>query len=82
MVCVATGNVDVGLLGSGFAAGTMKLMFERGKMYHRQRELHDRFGGNRQSGIAPCASHPYILLFSSPRGEDFGYRDGWAGRAG
>ncbi len=52
-------------------------MFERGKRYHRQRDLHDRFGGNRQSGIAPCASHPFVLLFSSPRGEEFGYRDGW-----
>jgi 5-methylcytosine-specific restriction protein A len=39
--------------------------------------LHGRFGGNRQSGIAPCAAHPFIFLFSSPRGEEFGYRDGW-----
>lgn len=56
-------------------------MFQRGNRYHRQRDLHDRFGGNRQSGIAPCASHPYVFLFSSPRGEEFGYRDGWAGPA-
>ncbi len=28
-------------------------MFERGKLYHRQNDLHARFGGNRQSGIAP-----------------------------
>jgi 5-methylcytosine-specific restriction protein A len=52
-------------------------MFERGETYHRQTDLHGRFGGNRQSGIAPCASHPLVLLFSSPRGEEFGYRDGW-----
>jgi 5-methylcytosine-specific restriction protein A len=52
-------------------------MFERGKRYHRQNDLHNHFGGNRQSGIAPCASHPFIFLFSSPRGEEFGYRDGW-----
>jgi 5-methylcytosine-specific restriction protein A len=51
--------------------------FERGKKYHRQSDIHERFGGNRQSGIAPCASHPYVFLFSSPRGEEFGYRDGW-----
>jgi 5-methylcytosine-specific restriction protein A len=51
--------------------------FERGKRYHRQTDLHGRFGGNRQSGIAPCAKYPLILLFASPRGEEFGYRDGW-----
>jgi 5-methylcytosine-specific restriction protein A len=53
-------------------------VFEKGKRYHRQIDIHGRFGGNRQSGIAPCASHPYVFLFSSPRREDFGYRDGWA----
>ena len=52
-------------------------MFERGKRYHRQTDLHGRYGGNRQSGIAPCAAHPFIFLFSSPRGKEFGYRDGW-----
>jgi 5-methylcytosine-specific restriction protein A len=52
-------------------------MFARGRKYHRQTDLHGRFGGNRQSGIAPCASHPYVFLFSSPRGEEFGYHDGW-----
>ena len=52
-------------------------MFEQGKTYHRQTDLHERFGGNRQSGISPCASYPYVFLFSSPRGEEFGYRDGW-----
>ena len=52
-------------------------MFERGMRYHRQTDLHDRFGGNRQSGIAPCATHPFVFLFSSPRGEEFGYRDDW-----
>jgi 5-methylcytosine-specific restriction protein A len=56
-------------------------MFEQGKTYHRQRDLHDRFGGNRQSGIAACATHPYVFLFGSPRGEEYGYRDGWAGPA-
>ena len=61
------------------SVGKRDLMFQRGKRYHRQRDLHDRFGGNRQSGIAACASYPYVFLFSSPRGEDFGYRDGWFG---
>jgi argininosuccinate lyase len=51
--------------------------FEVGRTYDRQKDIHDRFGGNRQSGIAPCSEHPYIFLFSSPRGEAFGCRDGW-----
>lgn len=52
-------------------------MFERSKIYHRQRDIHSLYGGNRQSGIAPCAEHPYIFLFSYPNGEKYGYRDGW-----
>ena len=57
----------------------LSAMFQPGKTYHRGRDLHDRFGGNRQSGISACASHPYVFLLSSPRGEEFGYRDGWVG---
>lgn len=49
------------------------MRFVRGKVYHRQTEIHGQFGGNRQSGIAPCGQHPYVFLFSSPSGEDFGY---------
>lgn len=52
-------------------------MFQMGKIYHRQTELHDRYGGNRQSGIASSSNHPYVFLFSSPRGEEYGYKDGW-----
>jgi 5-methylcytosine-specific restriction protein A len=53
-------------------------MFETGQLYTRQTDIHDKFGGNRQSGIAVSAAHPYIFLFSSPRGKDFGYSDGWS----
>lgn len=52
-------------------------MFERGKMYNRRSDIHARFGGNAQSGIAPCAEYPYVFLFSAPAGEHFGYEDGW-----
>jgi 5-methylcytosine-specific restriction protein A len=52
-------------------------VFERGKTYHRRTELHGRFGGNGQSGIAPCAEHPYVFLFTAPAGEQYGYEDGW-----
>jgi len=52
-------------------------MFEIGKKYNRQQDLHDKYGGNRQSGIAPCANNPYVFLFTSPRGEEYGYEDTW-----
>ncbi len=52
-------------------------MFERGKMYHRRTDLHARFGGNAQSGIAPCAEHPCVFLFTARAGEQYGYQDRW-----
>ncbi len=47
-----------------------------GQLYRRQ-ELHDRYGGQRQGGISMPKNWPVIFLFSSPRGEEFGYKDGW-----
>lgn len=52
-------------------------MFHRGKTYHRRADLHAQFGGNGQSGIAPCREYPYVFLFTGPAGETYGYRDGW-----
>lgn len=52
-------------------------MFEIGKIYHRRTDLHSKYGGNPQSGIAPCANYPIVFLFTSPRGEEHGYKDGW-----
>jgi 5-methylcytosine-specific restriction enzyme A len=48
-----------------------------GNVYKRS-ELHDTFGGSRQSGISPCSAHPYVFIFSTARGEDNGYDDGWS----
>lgn len=42
----------------------------------RRRDLHRHFGGNIQSGIAPCRDGDLVLLFASPRGENHGYTDG------
>jgi 5-methylcytosine-specific restriction protein A len=53
------------------------MVFERGKTYHRRTDLHDRFGGNWQSGITPCAKYPYVFLFTAPAGEQYGYQDTW-----
>lgn len=51
-------------------------MFLLGKEYKRS-EIHDRFGGSRQSGISPCAEFPYIFIFSGKTGEQYGYHDEW-----
>ena len=51
--------------------------FVEDQIYHRRRDLHDRYGGQHQSGIATCAKFPYIFLFTSPDGEEYGYRDRW-----
>ncbi|WP_448377640.1 hypothetical protein [Fervidobacterium sp.] len=47
-----------------------------GQFYQRA-DLHAHFGGQRQGGIVTPKAHPVILLFSSPKGEAYGYRDGW-----
>jgi len=60
-----------------FLNENLGLPFKEGQRIHRQRDLHDRFGGKRQSGIAPCAKHPFIFLFTSTSGDEFGYQDGW-----
>jgi 5-methylcytosine-specific restriction protein A len=52
-------------------------MFIVGQKYSRAKDIHDRFGGGRQSGISSSASHPFIFLFSGQSGENHGYEDGW-----
>ncbi|MCU0281475.1 MAG: hypothetical protein MUE66_06545 [Acidimicrobiia bacterium] len=45
----------------------------------RRADLHRRFGGNAQAGIAPCRDHPHILLFTDPAaGPEHGYYAEWA----
>lgn len=44
----------------------------------RRVELHDRFGGGRQGGIANSRRSPNVLIFSDPDvGEQHGYQDRW-----
>lgn len=44
----------------------------------KRTELHERFGGRRQGGIAPSRTSPNILIFTAPEsGEQWGYFDGW-----
>jgi len=52
-------------------------MFEKGNLYIR-RELHDKYGGNRQGGISNCAKYPFIFVFTGKAGKYHGYEDGWS----
>jgi len=52
-------------------------MFKIGAIYNRREDIHNIYGGNRQSGIVPTPEHPYVFLFSALKGEEYGYKDGW-----
>lgn len=51
------------------------LPFKIGTSYHRVEDIHDRYGGNRYSGISPCAEYPYVFVFYGKSGEWHGYDD-------
>jgi len=51
-------------------------MFIPGSTYSR-RELHKRYGGQRQGGISTPARYPFLLLFTGESGGTYGYKDGW-----
>jgi len=53
-------------------------MFIQGQVYHRRRDLHASFGGQRQGGISTPSQHNLILLFTGEQGEQYGYSDGWS----
>lgn len=40
-------------------------------------QIHDRFGGNRQSGISSSDRFPYIFIFFGKSGQQHGYKDRW-----
>ena len=49
--------------------------FTVGETYSRLEEIHKKFGGSRQSGIASSSQVPAIFLFTGDSGLKFGYRD-------
>lgn len=51
------------------------LPFELGETYHRVDDIHEEYGGNRYSGISPCADYPYVFIFYGKSGEWHGYED-------
>jgi 5-methylcytosine-specific restriction protein A len=50
------------------------MQLQPGRVYQRK-DLHAYFGGQRQGGIVTPKARPVILLFSSPKGEAYGYRE-------
>lgn len=52
-------------------------MFEVGKIYNRRSDIHGVYKGQQYGGIATPANHPYVFIFTSDAGEEFGYSDGF-----
>ena len=52
------------------------MIFEKGKEYQRKK-IHDKYSGQRQGGISTPTKYPIIMLFDTPRGTEYGYRDGF-----
>ena len=52
-----------------------QLPFQIGETYDRVEDIHEEYGGNRYSGISPCAEHPYVFIFYGQSGEWHGYDD-------
>lgn len=57
----------------------MEFPFVIGQEYNRKIDLHERFGGSRQSGMCPSRTHPILFLFTGPGGEQHGYHDRFVG---
>jgi 5-methylcytosine-specific restriction protein A len=53
-----------------------QLPFIPGQVYNRRHDVH-KYGGNRQSGICPSSTYPFIFIFSGKSGHQHGYEDGW-----
>lgn len=51
--------------------------FEIGRQYSRLHDIHEVYGGSRQSGISPSSTRPFIFIFTGATGETYGYEDGW-----
>jgi hypothetical protein len=42
----------------------------------KRTELHGRYGGRTQGGIAPSNKSPNVMIFTAPSGHKYGYFDG------
>lgn len=52
-------------------------VFEVGRDYMRQRDIHLKYGGSWQNGISSSAVCPAIFAFTGDTGEQYGYKDGF-----
>jgi hypothetical protein len=57
--------------------GNVDIAFHPGQVY-RRRELHEKFGGQRQGGISTPARVPFVLLITGDSGKQYGYADEWS----
>lgn len=56
--------------------GTEDVVFVPGQLY-RRRDLHQKYGDQRQGGISTPAKAPFILLITGESGKQHGYSDEW-----
>ena len=52
--------------------------FVAGRTYNRRRDIHARFGGQRQGGISTPAKHRVVFIFTGSSGVRHGYSDEWS----
>jgi 5-methylcytosine-specific restriction enzyme A len=56
--------------------GNKDFVFSPGQLY-RRRDLHERFGGQRQGGISTPAKARFIFLITGDSSKQHGYSDEW-----
>jgi 5-methylcytosine-specific restriction enzyme A len=49
--------------------------FERGRTYHRRRDIHGKYGGQQQGGIITPARFPVVIAITGEEGAQHGYAD-------
>lgn len=52
--------------------------FEVERVYHRQRDIHQVFGGQERGGICTPKDLPFLFLFTGESGAQYGYLDKWS----
>lgn len=51
--------------------------FIPGRLYSRQRDIHERFGGQQRGGISTPSQAPAVFVFTGDAGAKHGYADAW-----
>lgn len=53
-------------------------LFVPEQLYHRRKDIHARFGGQKQGGMITPADHKLIFLVTGSSGRQHGYEDHWS----